>query len=285
MPYTTVRACHGGPTTGSPCAVPRLHAFPSRTRTEAHRSPHSVPWSAAPKSPPIRSLPPGARRLHKWMSAFSSRVCASSTSPCPATGRPANPARAARRRHWSQPRRTQGPAGRITLLRRPPPSRAPTSAHRSAHLSHPAATSPEQSLPRPARDGAAEPRRRAPLRSNFDPKPAQGKPRTIFHPAGSSPEFLSKAPATMPKDPIAIGDFFLRVNPQSRGIFVSSLIFLGAFVKSCNFNSICDLLNLVNFVENRRQIRKMQTQFCWMSGEKYYNFCYYCLSCFLIVFA
>jgi hypothetical protein len=41
-----------------------------------------------------------------------------------------------------------------------------------------------------------------------------------------------------------------------------------ALVKSCNFNSICDLLNLVNSVENRRKIRKMQTQFCCIPGEK-----------------
>jgi hypothetical protein len=28
----------------------------------------------------------------------------------------------------------------------------------------------------------------------------------------------------------------------------------------------------------------MQTQFFWIPSEKYYNFCYSCLSCFLIVF-
>jgi hypothetical protein len=26
----------------------------------------------------------------------------------------------------------------------------------------------------------------------------------------------------------------------------------------------------------------MQTQFCWIPGKKYCNFCYSCLSCFLI---
>jgi hypothetical protein len=29
----------------------------------------------------------------------------------------------------------------------------------------------------------------------------------------------------------------------------------------------------------------MQSEFCWISGEKYYNFCYSCLSCFLKVLA
>jgi hypothetical protein len=59
----------------------------------------------------------------------------------------------------------------------------------------------------------------------------------------------------------------------------------GALVQSCNFNSICDLLNLVNSVENHREIRKMQIQFCWIPSETYYNFCYSCLSYFLIFLA
>jgi hypothetical protein len=45
------------------------------------------------------------------------------------------------------------------------------------------------------------------------------------------------------------------------------------------------LLNLVNPLENRRQIRKMQTHFFWIPGEAYYNFCYTHLVCFLIVLA
>jgi hypothetical protein len=59
----------------------------------------------------------------------------------------------------------------------------------------------------------------------------------------------------------------------------------GALVKGCDFNSSCDLLSFVNSVENRRKIRKVQTQFCWIPDEKYYNFCYSCLSCFLIFLA
>jgi hypothetical protein len=35
---------------------------------------------------------------------------------------------------------------------------------------------------------------------------------------------------------------------------------------------------LVNCIENRRKIIKMQTQFFWIRGEKSHNFCYSCLS-------
>jgi hypothetical protein len=59
----------------------------------------------------------------------------------------------------------------------------------------------------------------------------------------------------------------------------------GVLSQKGNFNSICDLLNLVNAMENRRNIIKMQTQFFWIPGERYDNFCYSCLSCFLIIFA
>jgi hypothetical protein len=34
-----------------------------------------------------------------------------------------------------------------------------------------------------------------------------------------------------------------------------------------------------------RKFRKIQTRFCWTPGEKLYNFCYSCLSCFLIFLA
>jgi hypothetical protein len=47
----------------------------------------------------------------------------------------------------------------------------------------------------------------------------------------------------------------------------------GTLVKSCIFNSSCVLQNLVKCIENRRKFRKMQTQFFWIAGEKYYHFC------------
>jgi hypothetical protein len=170
-------------------------------------------------------------------------VCASSTLPCPANGHPANPVRAARRCHWRQSRRTQGPAVRITPLRRPPPSRAPTSAHRSAHLSHPAATSPEQSLPRPARDSATESRRQAPLRSNFDPKPARGKPRTIFHPSPILPGkllagILAGAAGHHAQGPNCKQPAFSRVVFANQGYPCEESKVPGACLKVCFLNSV-----------------------------------------------
>jgi hypothetical protein len=56
----------------------------------------------------------------------------------------------------------------------------------------------------------------------------------------------------------------------------------GTLVKISFLNSKTVWLNFVNCVENHRKNRKMQTLFCWVPGEKQYNFCYYCMSCFLI---
>jgi hypothetical protein len=59
---------------------------------------------------------------------------------------------------------------------------------------------------------------------------------------------------------------------RSKGMVVNRQKVPGALVKNCNFNSICDLLNLVNSVESHRKIIKMQAQFCRIPGGKYYNF-------------
>jgi hypothetical protein len=59
----------------------------------------------------------------------------------------------------------------------------------------------------------------------------------------------------------------------------------GTPVQNLISNSICALLILVKSIENRRKFKTMQTQFCWTPGEKLYNFCYSCLSCFLIFLA
>jgi hypothetical protein len=61
--------------------------------------------------------------------------------------------------------------------------------------------------------------------------------------------------------------------------------FQGPWLQNRISNSICVLLILVKFVENRRKLRQMQNQFCWIPGEKYYNFFYSCKSCLLIVLA
>jgi hypothetical protein len=72
---------------------------------------------------------------------------------------------------------------------------------------------------------------------------------------------------------------------RSKGMVVNLQKVPGALVQSCNFNSICDLLNPVNFIDNHRKFRKMQTQFCWIPGETCYNFGYSRLSCFLTFLA
>jgi hypothetical protein len=52
-------------------------------------------------------------------------------------------------------------------------------------------------------------------------------------------------------------------------------------VQKCNFNSISNLLDLVNSLENLRKNRKMQNQFSYIPGEEHYNFCYTHLGCIL----
>jgi hypothetical protein len=55
-------------------------------------------------------------------------------------------------------------------------------------------------------------------------------------------------------------------------------IFSRVFLQKGNSNSEVTFLFLVNCLENHREIRKMQNQFCWIRGEISYNFCYSCLS-------
>jgi hypothetical protein len=59
----------------------------------------------------------------------------------------------------------------------------------------------------------------------------------------------------------------------------------GIFLQNGIFNSIRHLLILVKSIENHKKFRKLHTKFCWTPGEKLYNYCYSCLSCFLIIFA
>jgi hypothetical protein len=112
-PRPTVRVPSGGSTPSQAAPARRRIEVPAPYRGQSHSRAHQSVHCR-----PVRDA------YIQWRPAFSSRVCASSTSPCPVTGRPANPARAGRRRHWRQPRRTQGLADRITPLRRPPPSSA-----------------------------------------------------------------------------------------------------------------------------------------------------------------
>jgi hypothetical protein len=85
-------------------------------------------------------------------------------------------------------------------------------------------------------------------------------PRTFPILASTNPHtgatgFRPPAPPAMSKGHIAKGQIFSGVCPQA-----------------CNFNFKVPLLILVKCVENRRKIRKIQTQFCWIRGEKSYNF-------------
>jgi hypothetical protein len=84
-----------------------------------------------------------------------------------------------------------------------------------------------------------------------DPEPSPGRERRRSRRNSSEPAALWS------RDPIAWSQFFR-----------------GASVQNCNFNSIPNLLKLVKCVENRRKFRKMQTQFCWIRCEEYYNSCY-----------
>jgi hypothetical protein len=87
------------------------------------------------------------------------------------------------------------------------------------------------------------------------PRPSSTHPGPS--PASPSLEFRPEPPAAMPEDHIA--------SPQ---------FFSGALALNCISNNICKFLNVVKCVKNHTKFRKMQTQFCWISGENYYNFCY-----------
>jgi hypothetical protein len=89
-----------------------------------------------------------------------------------------------------------------------------------------------------------------PLRPNFAPKPARGKPQTTFHPFPTLPGellagILAGAAGDHAGDPIASLHFFP-----------------GASAQNLIFNSKAQLLIIVKSLENRRKLGKLQTQFC-----------------------
>jgi hypothetical protein len=185
------------------------------------------------------------------------------------------PARAICRRHWRPPRRAQGrPAA---LPWRSPPLLAPARALRFAHAPKEASTAPEQGsrvryllvlataaarcLPTPLRARKSIHRWAAgpPPPSPHRPRPP---PRRRFAPG----------------DPIASSLFFPGSWVQSKDLSLRNLKLSGAGLQKWISNSKAILLNLVNCVENRRKIRKIQTQFWWIRCEKSYNFFYFCLN-------
>jgi hypothetical protein len=87
-------------------------------------------------------------------------------------------------------------------------------------------------------------------------------PRPFPHPSPAksrrtSPDFYSTTPASRAQDHIAKRRFFPRAS-----------------IQKVNSNSKTLWLILVNCVENREEIKKMQDQFCWIHCELFYNFCY-----------
>jgi hypothetical protein len=108
-----------------------------------------------------------------------------------------------------------------------------------------------------------------------------GDPHSVPRPRPAGPGrrftgILPECRRPVPKGPIARGDFFLRANPQTRGIFVRSQIFPGTLLQVEYSIVFDDLLILRKSLENRRSIGKMQTQFCWIPGKIHYNFCKAC---------
>jgi hypothetical protein len=104
--------------------------------------------------------------------------------------------------------------------------------------------------------------RSAPVRPT---KPNPSGPRSLPHPPPAklrraSPELCSTCAGRPPRGHIAKGNFFSRV-----------------FLQRGNSNSKLIFLFLVNCIENRRKIRKMQNQFCWILCELSYNVCYFCM--------
>jgi hypothetical protein len=94
--------------------------------------------------------------------------------------------------------------------------------------------------PRRPFPGPTDPNNRSPRTQG--PSPARARSA----PANGSPEFGLPAPAGHPRGHIAKPNFFPRASLQKG-----------------NSNSKVTFLILVNSVENRRKIRKMQNQFCY----------------------
>jgi hypothetical protein len=132
----------------------------------------------------------------------------------------------------------------------------PIAPPQASHFHPCAIPSPEHGPPLPAIAG--HPGRRL-LRPNHGRQPTLGEHVVDPDPSPGRERhrILASLPPLGSKDPISW--------PQ---------IFPGASAQNCIFNSIPHLLKLVKCVENRRNFRKMQTLFCWIRCEVYYNFCY-----------
>jgi hypothetical protein len=146
------------------------------------------------------------------------------------------------------------------------PSLGPAEARALAHClakNHPhRQTEPPRLSPPTA---AARPRRR-PLRPNYGHHPILGE--HVVEPGpfpGRERRWPCRIPtsraAPMAKGRIASPRIFLWCLVQTEGIVVKVGKDLGALVQNGNINSKRILLILVNSLENRRNFRKLQTQF------------------------
>jgi hypothetical protein len=115
-----------------------------------------------------------------------------------------------------------------------------------------ALTSPEQAPPQPPSGCAADGHHRPPLRPI---QPPQVGPRAPLRRPAPFPDWprrnFGRSRAGRPPQ-----------GPHCKRKFLSE-----GHSASGNSNSKVNCLFLVNCVENRRKIRKMQTQFCWIRGE------------------
>jgi hypothetical protein len=291
-----------------------LRAAPRRRAPRSSRSCRTipaVPWPAPPHAPsrgwcrafPMPPLPqaaPTPRRLGARAVCCGRSPASARPAPRPdgsATWRASpikgrtdpvcmQPIAVSPVRHrvpWALPPVNVAAAPSYDSVASPTPLLDPVEARPSPYCVVVPHTWPERAPPRPPPPGAAEGARRRYHRPNQGSKSSLGHPWTTQRPSPADPavgarrNFTTRA-GRRPENHIERPQFFLRANPQSKGIFVRSRTFPGTPVQKWISNSIAILQNLVNCVENRRKFRKMQAQFCWVRFERSYNFCYTCLS-------
>jgi hypothetical protein len=230
-------------------AIPRLHAFPSRTRTEA------------PESLLVRPLPPGARR---YISGGQPSRRAFVPPPPRLVPQPA-----------ALPTRPESSAGAIGGRRGEPrawPAALPNwgTLHLFWHLLELANLLTFSTEPPPHRSARHRGRRHpVPPRelANAIPAPFPASNRHVVsswsppcpfpgHPRRRLAGFWPEPPPAAPEDPIASSPFFPGSWVQSRDPLVRNLKLSGAWSQKWISNSICVLLIPVKSIENCKKNQK-----------------------------
>jgi hypothetical protein len=175
---------------------------------------------------------------------------------------PPSPAEPLRRCHWRPPRRAPGSSRPHTQPRPPPPPLASTIASGATRLRASAVTSPKQEARRLVLVAAAARHHRQRLHPDQTLKPMCGEPLAPL------PNFPGRSPRRSRRNLAS------RATGHGQGPHCLAPIRSRGLSAKCISNSVCKLLKLVKFVENRRKFRKVQTQFFWIRGEDYYIFCY-----------